>query len=59
MSAPNTKGEMEQKLAEMGSKIDELRAQASQARAEKKAELNKQITQLQVKKELMQQRLDE
>jgi hypothetical protein len=48
---------MEQKLAEMGSKIDELKAKASQASAERKEELDQHIHQLQEKREAMQQRL--
>ncbi len=52
-------GQMEAKLQEWGSKLDELKAKADRAGADSKAELNKKIEALGEKRDAMQQKLAE
>jgi uncharacterized coiled-coil DUF342 family protein len=52
-------GQMEAKLQDWGSKLDEMKAKADQAGADSKAKLNKQIEALSNKRDAMQQKLAE
>ena len=58
MSDSENKNDMEQRLAEMGSKIDELRAKAEEAGEQRKREINKSIENLHDKREDLQERLE-
>lgn len=57
MSDSQNKGDMEQRLADMGSKIDELRTKAEKAGEQKKQEINKSIEKLQSKRKDLEHRL--
>ncbi|MGF1496699.1 MAG: hypothetical protein ACFB8W_07720 [Elainellaceae cyanobacterium] len=52
-------GEMERKMAELGAKMDEMQAKAELATADKRAEMNRHLEEINARRTDAQKRLDE